>query len=120
MKKTKKELLRAVVTVVRRSAAFTNPLNPDTACKLDVRLEEFVEHDGFLGLTIEFGNDYDLWGCNCSLSVNGDGEPSISWSSTSRTPAMARTALKFYSQACDLADEIQAVLDSTTVTDEKK
>lgn len=120
MKKTRKELLRAIVTAVRRSAAFTNPINPDSARNLDGRLEEFVEHDGFLGLIIKFGNDCDLWGCTCSLSINSKCEPSISWSSTSRSPAMARTAMKYYAQACDLADEIQAILDCVTITDEKK
>lgn len=120
MKLTKKELLRAIVNVVKRSAAYTNPINPDATKKLDVRLEEFVEHDGFLGLNIEFGGDHNLWGCNCTLTVSQHGEPSISWSSTSRSPAMARTALKFYAQACDLADEIQALLDCTTIEEKKK
>lgn len=122
MKRTMKEVRQVIVDIIKRSPAYT-PRSSAAVTRQEQlreqRLNEFAE-DGFLGLSIDFGDEHAIWANKCNLNINSKCEPSISWSSTGRSPAMARVALKVYGEACDLADQIQAVLDCSTIVDEKK
>lgn len=119
MKKTAKEVRQAVAHIIAQSPHFTNPQDAANTERLRQRLAEFVE-DGFLGFSLTLGNDWTIWSNSCTLNISQHCEPSITWSSTSRSPAMARVAARLYLEACDIADQIQAVLDCTTIKEEKK
>ena len=118
MKRTTKEVRQAIADILKRSPHITQPQDPAMLARRLKQIDDFVE-DSFLGLTFDLGDDWTTWGNKCTLSISSKCEPSITWSSTSRTPTMARVAVKLYTGACDLADQIQAILDCTTITDEK-
>lgn len=119
MKRTPKQVRQAIANIIKKSPHYpTSTVASRVINKLDDELSQFVE-DGFMGFHLSFGNEDAIWADKCSLSINSKCEPSISWSSTSRSPAMARVALKNYAAACDIADQVQAVLDCTTIVDEK-
>jgi hypothetical protein len=119
MKRTSKEVRQSIAAILKRSTHITQPQDPANLARHLRRIDEFVE-EPFLGLSFDLGDDWTTWGSTCTLSISEGCEPSISWSSASRSPASARVAVKLYADVCDLADQIQAILDCTTVTDDKK
>lgn len=108
MKKTSAQVRKIVADLIRKSGGV---------CHGD--LDHFAEH-GLLAVYVTFGDEDIIWGHQCSVMVDTKCQPHLSWSSTGRSPAMARAILKVYAQACDLADLIQAVLDCTEIVDETK
>ncbi len=100
MKCTSTELRKRIVDVIQSS----NLVTPEHANTLAF----FVKEES---MVLHFANEH-IWGHTARLSISKDFVVQVGWSSTDRSPAMAAAALLLYSQVVNLAQHIQAIIES--------